>query len=65
MNIKKFIYPIILAVIATALIYAGLEILGLMKAWNFGEKLIFLAVSTIACVGAYLAIDWIDSNSKT
>lgn len=63
MNIKNFIYPVILAVIVTAISYAGLEILGLMKSWNFGEKLIFIAVSSISSIGAYLAIDWID-NSK-
>ena len=61
MTFKEILAHVILAIIMTAVTYAGLSLLGLV-CWNFGNKLIFFLVSTVSISAVALGLKWVDSK---
>lgn len=61
MTFKTIIAHLIVAIVMTAVCYAGLSLLGLV-CWNFGNKLIFMLVSVISITGVGLGLKWVDNR---
>jgi len=61
MTFKSILATLILAVVMTAVTYAGLSLLGLV-CWNFGNKLVYFLVSVVSISAVALGIKWIDDK---
>lgn len=58
MTFKTILAHVIIAIVMTAVTYAGLSLLGLV-CWNFGNKLIFFLVSTVSISAVALGFKWV------
>lgn len=61
MTFKTIIAHLIIAIVMTAVCYAGLSLLGLV-CWNFGNKLIYFLVSVVSISTVALGLKWVDSR---
>jgi hypothetical protein len=61
MTFKTIIAHIIVAIVMTAVCYAGLSLLGLV-CWNFGNKLVYFLVSVVSISAVGIGLRWVDSR---
>jgi len=61
MTFKSIFAHVIVAIIMTAVTYAGLSLLGLV-CWNFGNKLIYLLTSVVSISAVGIGLKWLDSR---
>lgn len=63
MTFKTILAHLIVAIVMTAVTYAGLSLLGLV-CWNFGNKLIYFLVSVVSISVVGIGLRWLDNITK-
>jgi hypothetical protein len=61
MTFKSILAHLIVAIVMTAVCYAGLSLFGLV-CWNFGNKLIYFLVSVVSISAVGIGLKWVDSR---